>query len=400
MTIRRELFAVSGKGWRRTAAGTGALLLALATGACGSGTSAGAAQANSGQGAAGLAYAKSQVAKYSQPVSTIDAPPAIADPPEVTGKTVWYIPFGNKGDVLPGIGAAMSSALANVGVQTHVCDGNFVPTTVGQCMEEAATQGAAAVVTSYVDYSLIPTAFENLVSHHVPVLVGGEAPTDARSSDSSLAFLDLSAGSRLLGQLAADEATADSDGKAEVLLVRFADSSSTLQTSSASENEFKQRCPGCTVHAIDGQTAHLDKLASAVSAALVANPGTRYVIAPSDGWVPQVASGINSAGFGNKAKIIGSLAYVAGLQRINQGQSEVFDSGLSVSYQGWEFADGALRLMAGAKVPAGGTGILRVFTKSSVQGLTLTPASFRSGVWYGGADWQKEYLTAWGTTAK
>ena len=44
------------------------------------------------------------------------------------------------------------------------------------------------MVTGFVDYQLVPTAFNNLVAHHIPVLVAGETPDGGKTSTAQLGF--------------------------------------------------------------------------------------------------------------------------------------------------------------------------------------------------------------------
>ncbi|MDT4910521.1 MAG: hypothetical protein QOI69_3762, partial [Pseudonocardiales bacterium] len=47
-------------------------------------------------------------------------------------------------------------------------------------------------------------------------------------------------------------------------------------------------------------------------------------------------------------------------------------------------------------LPVNGLGIVRVFNKSNVGALTLTPDVYASNAWYGSDDFEQAFLTAWG----
>ena len=170
------------------------------------------ADASSASTDSGLAHAQAELTKYEATRNTFAEIAKIANVPNLKGKTVWYIPIGNSVPILSTIGTGMSAALATLGANVHVCDGNFLPTTIASCMNTAANQGADAVVTGFVDYALIPTAFNNLVSHHIPVLVGGEQPSGGRKTDKQLAFFDVSAEAQQAFKLMSDAVVADSKG--------------------------------------------------------------------------------------------------------------------------------------------------------------------------------------------
>lgn len=373
-------------------------LAALA--ACSSGSGAGSSSAASGSPSAtdGVAYARAQIAKYEQGVGATGLE-KIANMPDLQGKTVWYVPIGNSVPVLAAFGTAMQGALSHLGATTHICDGNFLPTAIANCLNEAATQGAAAVVTAFVDYSLIPTAYNNLVAHHIPVLVAGEAPSGGRTSNSQLAFYDTNAQTRGIGTIGVDAAIADTNGTAHILYVNLADSSSTQEATQGAKAEVAARCPGCTFQTVDMTTAKLSNLPSAISAELVSDPSINYVLNSDDTFVTQIIEGIRSAGAASRVKVISAAGDLAGLQRIRDKDLEVYDLGANTAMVGWYFADALLRQMAGETIPTPSVTGTKLFYAGNIQGLQLTPAAYSAGSWYGSAaTWQSAFLTAWGAS--
>lgn len=384
------------------AAVAAAALIALAACSSGAGSSTpassstpGNSSSSLGAAAAGLAYARTQVAEYTA-VAPAQPIPAVPMVPDLSGKTVWYIPLGNSIPIIADTGTSMADALSHLGAKVHVCDGNLLPTTIASCMNQAASQHADAVVTAFVDYSLIPAAFNNLVSHHIPVLVGGESPTGGKTSSSSLAFFSTTPPAALSQTLAADWVIADSDGKADVVALRLTDSSSAIAVSEAGEREFAAHCPGCTVHIVNMQTAELSNVASAVSSALVSDPGADYLLVVNDSAVDVAVSGVQSAGATNRVKVVTSGASPEGLQRVATGNHLSVDVGNSVVFQGWSFANGLIRLLASAAPTSQSTGTTRIFTKQNTQALTLTPQAYTTTAWFGGNSFEQQFLTAWG----
>lgn len=385
--------------------------LALLAGACGSSSSkSGATSASAGSGAtasatagsggsgsasSGLAYAKAQVAKYSGAVSN-PTPEAIANPASLKGKTIWYIPITNAVDSLAGIGTNMGTALSHVGATVHVCDGGGLPTTVSSCMTAAAQQGAAAVVTSYVDYAMVPTSFQALAAKNIPVLVASETPPPGVTSSKYLQFLDGSAQTNLFSTLMADVTIVDSGGKANVLVIKLTDSESTTLASNLEVAEFKKYCPGCTVHSISMQTATIQQMPAALSAALVANPGVDYVTVPVDAYLPPAEGAIRAAGFANKVKVITADGGLAGLQAVAAG-TVAYDPGSPVEYVGWQDANAVIRMLSGLSVGAEPAGPTLIFGPGNVKSLDLTPQNYLSMSWYGLSDsaFQAPYLAAW-----
>jgi ABC-type sugar transport system substrate-binding protein len=344
-----------------------------------------------------VAAAQRDLAKFTDEVSSYASLKPVSGLSALKGKTVWYVPIGSAVPILNSFGVGMKGALDKLGITLHVCDGKFLPTTIASCLNQAATQGADGVVTGYVDYKLVPTAFENLVSHHIPVLVAGEASDSGKPDSATLAFDDTTPSIEVLQRLADESVIADSAGKASVLFVGVTDSPQTLAGAAYSKKFFADNCPGCTFNEIDYNTASLSKVPSQVSAALISHPDTNYVLVELDAAAASAVSGIQSAGFTNKVKLASTNGGLDSLQRINAGQVQFVDVGLSATYLGWQFTDGIARMMVG-QLPVNGLGIVRVFNKSNVGDLTLTPEVYASNAWYGSDDFQKSFLTAWGVS--
>ncbi|MGI5232208.1 sugar ABC transporter substrate-binding protein [Actinoallomurus sp. CA-142502] len=374
-----------------------AVAIALLTACSGGGTTDSAAVAGGDSGAVGtgVAYAKAQLKKYEVTRDAYGTPVSVPKPPELHGKTVWYVPIGTGVPVLATIGTQMQNALGRLGASVHVCDGKFQPTTIADCMNTAATQGASAVVTGFVDYASAPSAFQSLVGKGIPVLVGGVPVTGGAKPGKNLGFFDPSGLTQQAFRLMSDAAIADSDGKAKALVVKLTDSSVTTKNNEVGIEELKQHCPKCEVTTVDTLTADMSRLGSAISAKLAANPDIDYLILPQDAFLQAALPGIQSAGFTNKLKVIAAGGTTAGLRALKAGQL-AYNVGQGAVYNGWGFADATVRLLAGAPIQPENDGAIRVFTKDNVGGLDLSDANYNGTAWYGGDRWQRDFLTAWG----
>lgn len=394
------------RAWALGVAVVGTALLAACSSAGGSSSSSPAGRsvgASSGSGtgsasgaaSAGVSYAKAQLAKYSGLSNTYGTPVPVSDVPDMHGKNIWYVPIGTGVPVLATIGDAMTTALGKLGATVHVCDGKFQPTTVASCMQTAVTQGADAVVTGFVDYNSEPSAYQSVIAKGIPVLVGGEAPPSGVAASKDLGFFNPAGLTHTAFKLMSDAAIADSNGTANVLVVRLTDSSDTIENSNAGITELRAHCPKCTVTTLDTMTANMSKLGSAISAKLSANPGINYLILPQDAFFEAALPGIQSAGFTSKLKVIAAGGTTAGLEAVKNGQI-AYDIGQGADYNGWGFADATVRLLAGAIIQPENEGAVRVFSKANVASLDLTNANYNGTVWYGGSQWQQDFLSAWG----
>jgi ribose transport system substrate-binding protein len=310
------------------------------------------------------------------------------------GKTVWWVPIGASIPTLAAMGSAMQSALSHVGVKLQTCDGKLLPTAIASCLSEASAQGAAGVVTAFIDYAAMPTSFNNLVAHHIPVLVAGEEPDGGKTSTTQLAFYPTRSADNEMQRLDIESAITDSAGKGKILYIGVTDSPETKEEAAYTKSFTAQHCPGCTFTEIDYNTAAINKLSSAVSAALLSNPDTTEVVCEVDACEPFAAQGIQTAGDRNKIKLFSANGNLSSLQQLTSGNLLTTDIGISATYYGWLFADGILRVLKGS-VPVASSTVERVFTKSNVSGLTLTPAAYATQAWYGSDAFQQQFLSAW-----
>ncbi len=357
-------------------------------------SSTGSAQAANSGGSA-VSAASAQVAQYTKVVNSYAAQQPLSGVSGLKGKTVWYIPIGASVPILAAFGTGIQAALAKVGITTHTCDGKFLPTDAAACVSQAETDGADGVVTGYIDYASMPTSFNSLVAHHIPVLVAGEAPDGGKTSSPQLAFYNAIGTLNLVQKLDMDAVIADSKGKANVLYLGVTDSPQTLDAANYGKAYLTAHCSGCTMNEITYNTASINKVPSQVSSALISHPSTTYVVDELDAAGQYTVQGIQSAGYTNKVKLAATNGALDSLQRINAGTLQFVDIGVSPAYVGWQFADGILTMMLG-HVPTVTPGVVRVFNKSTVQGLNLTPAEYTTNAWYGSNAYQQSFLTAWG----
>lgn len=383
----------------RATAGLGpvALLTVLATSACSGASSPAASGTSSAKSAAGISYAKAQVAKYSAvPATTTTAITTVTRTPALRGKTVWYVPVGGSVPIMQVAGSAMADALGHLGATVHTCNGNFLPTSIAQCLNEAADQGAAAVVTAYVDYNEVPAAYNNLVKQHIPVVLAGVDKPSGEAISSDLGFLSFDTVNAKTSRLMSDEVIANSSGHAAVLVVRLTDSAATIKDADEGIAELRQHCPGCAVYTLNTSTAHLSTLSSSVSAELTQHPSIDYAVALDDD-VSAVSAGVASAALTAKVKIISEEGETSVMQRVTSGTADVADVGFSPVSYGWAFADALVRLMSGDAIPQA-TALIRIFSQHNAGRLTITPAEYATTSWYGTSAFESAYLKAWGAS--
>jgi ribose transport system substrate-binding protein len=349
---------------------------------------------------AGIADAKAQLATWSGPITDWPEEPALTSPVDLAGKDVHIVALGDQIPVIHGVAVGIQDAMTEVGATTKICDGKFNPTAVADCLKAAGDQGADAVVSLFVDYAMAGNAFDALADTGVKVLVGGVEPSGGRQSDDGLAFYDNTARVDALYEAMSVSAAANGGADSEVLWLKLMDSTTTRSASDKGIAKFKQVCPTCGVATAEFTTANLDKLPSAVSAALVAHPDTNLLVVPVDSFVPPALQGVQSAGFGDKVDVISSSSDLAGLQRIKDGQ-QVSDLGTPVVYEGWKYANALMQLLAGDEVVAveAEDMVTRDFNAANVSDLELSTEAYFTPDWFGDDAFKQVFLTAWGVDA-
>jgi ribose transport system substrate-binding protein len=368
-------------------------LLAVSLAACGAGEGSDGASGDTSSD--DVTKARDIVATYEAAVTDYPAVSPFDGVAELRGKTVWYVPIGAAVPVLTATGTSMTEALGQAGVNVHVCDGKFVPTAVGACLQQAGTSGADAVVTSYVDYALAPAAFDALVAQKVPVLLAGAMPPDGITNTQMLSFDDTADGLAQSQELLANAVIADSAGAAHVLYLGVTDSPALKSGADHAEEFFGTACGGCTFTRVDYNTASLSKLTSQVSAELIKDPSIDYVLGEVDASGAATIAALQAAGRTDDVVFAATGGDLDAVQRIKDGQVQFTDVGTSPSFMGWRFADGVLRMLAG-ETPATTDVVLRVFTADNVGDLDLTPEAYSTNSWYGDDSYKDEFLGSWG----
>jgi ribose transport system substrate-binding protein len=346
---------------------------------------------------AGVEQAKTQLAAWAAPLTEYPDEPKLSAPVDMAGKTVHIVALGDQIPVIHGVAVGLQDALEQVGATGKICDGKFNPTAVADCLKTAGDQGADAVVSLFVDYAMAGTAFDALADKGVKVLVGGVEPSGGRESDDTLAFYDNTGRVDALYEAMSVSAVANGGPDAQILWLKLMDSTTTRSASDKGIAKAEELCPTCKVATAEFTTPNIDKLPSAVSAALVSHPDTELMVVPVDSFVPPALQGVQSAGFGDEVKVVSSSSDLAGLQRIKDGQ-QVSDLGTPVIYEGWKYANGLMQLMAGDEVVpvAPEDMVTRDFNADNVADLDLSTEAYFTPDWFGDDSFKQFFLTAWG----
>src|SRR5947209_13859462 len=265
----------------RTAAAAVLSLACLGLAACGGSSSAGnaAVAGTSGPGNDGVSAAAAAVAKYRPGASSTDDIPAIKGVDQLKGKTVMYMPIALTVPFFQAAIHGLTDSLGVEGVTLQTCDAKANPSAAAACLDQAVKQHVGAVVTDSVPKAFAAQAFAALEAAHIPVVTvdNGEGTPSATQ-----AYVGGPA-STLGARLTSDWVIADSQGKADVLLLEIIDSpASKGYVEEGALPEFKAKCSGCKVTVEKSTTSDLQNVPSLISTALVRDPNISYVYAEFD----------------------------------------------------------------------------------------------------------------------
>jgi ribose transport system substrate-binding protein len=384
---------------KRSLTAAGAAVVALVLAACGAGESGGtttsaAPSASGSSSAASPADAAAAIIDPLRAPITWPQPTALGKAVDVKGKTIWWVPIGDAVPVIHGFYEGFNQAVTAAGGTVKLCDGKFNPADIGNCLKQAGEQKADAVVTAFIDYAMLPAAFDGLTAAGVPVLVAGVPPTGDKTQTENFAFFDPSGQVKKMYETTSAAGIVNGGETPNGLWLRLLDSSLTTGASDAGVAAWKTLCPTCALATVDFTTANVDKLASAVSAALVQNPDINVVMVPVDSFVPPVTQALKTAGK-TDVKIVSTGGDVPNMQNVKAG-TQAGDLGTPVIYTGWSYANALFQLLVGDTVAPNDVLNNRFFDSTNIGDLTITPEAYLSNAWYGDDSYQAAYKTAWG----
>jgi ribose transport system substrate-binding protein len=390
--------------WKRWLAPGAAITAAAVLAACSSSSSStGSTAANSSAPASSAASSTSTasagVAKAQQMVTQLEATTtsypvptaAIKGVSALKGKTVYYIPLVQ---FIPGFvvtAATMKTALAKVGVNLQVCNGNGVPATVASCVQQATGAGAAGIITDAIPYGMAQNALNAAKAKGIPIIITDQIPPSGTTNSDSVTYVPgvVDQPSQIAWWI-----IANSDGKANAILAQESDSPSSIAYVQDSLSIYKQYCPGCTVTVKSITATTNSQLASDTSSNLLTNPNATYYYTEFEDSLDPTVQGIQQS---NKTDIALSVAggTVDGLGRLKSDSMVKAVVAVDQAYAGWALSDEILR-MATKAAPVTETFPSRLFTAQNIGSIQVTTAAQGSGAWFGDASYQTAFAQLWG----
>ena len=327
----------------------------------------GAPASASGSSAAGVKYADSVVAKYSQPPSSWKPAGGPINVASLKGESIWVVVIGESIPVVQEGDAGLQAAATLAGINLHICDAQLTPSGAAACISQAIDSHPNAIITNAIPISYDQPGFSAIESAGIP-LVYANSPALAAKGTDKVAFVPDS--TNFAGTLEADWTIADSGGKAHALVMEDTDAPITTQIlTKGFAPQFKQHCPDCTLKVVGVETTQFANLPPLTSTALAENPNVDYVVPTLDAMTQLTLQGVTTAGAVSRVKgVTGSGPAWQMIQAKNFIVADVESSQYLIA---WLEFDQALRMLLHAPVVQNEDQPWRIFTAKNVDGVTL-----------------------------
>ncbi len=344
--------------------------------------------------AAAVKAAEARFIEAQKAITKFDAPGPDFSVKGLAGKTVWYVVLDYSIPFFHVVGDVMKGALAKAGVGMSVCDGKGNPSSISQCMLQAIGAGAGAIIADGPSPAIIGSQMAEAKAAGIPVIIGDNLDPDSPIPPGASAVVANSASKE--GEWFGDAVLTLGKGKASILVVSTLDVAQGELLAKGPVDAVKSVCDTCTAEVVNVPIAKwATDLQATVQAKLVANPNISYVVVNFDSMTPFIRPALA----GTDIKIITQNANVAQMKDLAEGKDVVVEIGSDMGWQGWAFADQALRLMAG-EPPVTHWIPLRLFTQDNVKGLTIDEKTAGTQEWYGGPELEtlmtEGFLKMWG----
>jgi len=391
--------------WKRWLAPGAAITAAAVLAACsssGSSSTTSSAPASSpaassaasatGGSSAGVTKAQQMVTQLEATTTSYPVPTAsISGASSLKGKTVYYIPLVQ---FIPGFvvtAATMKTALAKLGVNLQVCNGNAQPSAIASCVGQAAGAGAAGIILDSIPFGMAENALNAATAKHIPIVIADQYPPSGTTNTDSVTYVPgvVDQPTQIAWWMIADSA-----GKANAIIAEEADSPSSIQYVTNSMSVYKQYCSGCTITVKQITAATTALIASATSSNLLANPNATYYYTEFEDSLQPTIQGLQQS---NKTSIQLSVAggSVDGLGLLAGNSQVKAVVTVDQAYAGWALSDEILR-MATKTAPVTETFPSRLFTKQNIGTIQVTTADQASGAWFGDTSYQSTFEKLWG----
>lgn len=397
--------------WRRWAtlrsalSAAGAVVVALAVGACGGSgdDSKGGSSASSGsdsalvneakriekQATTGLVYSKTDSPQPSdiEPYGEWRGPTSA--PPIKPNASVQVIACTKQSPACLQAATAAQAAGKILGWKVSVIDGAGTPQGFARAFDTAFSRTPDAIIGIAVPTAAVTNKLKQARSKGiVTVAVGDVRPADGQGYDAYVGFR-----MPVMEALLAYAEIARTNGKSNSLVVTDPGFPSLIQAMGAYSEVMKQ-CSGCKTKTVKWQitdAADPTKVDKIISSALATNPDATTITLPYGIGLPAVVQAVRQAGKADDVTILAKDADPVGLQAVAEG-GVLWNAGASAGWAGYAAMDQVVRGLA--KKPylddsEIGLGVF-IFSKETA------PKDGNLDSWPGMVDYAEHYREVWG----
>lgn len=369
---------------------------AITLSACGSSSSSesGAAKASSsgassGTGSSPLDAARTFVAPFLKPATSINISAALPQAPPQHKKVFWL--EGSIADIQT-ITKGFRPAVAALGWELHVLTYDpSNPQQANSVMQQAVDQGADFISISGLPSAAFQQALGNANAKGIPVFDAFSTNDVQGKGNGIYTEVGGPAQVQLFGKIVADYEATDSNGSAHVVFFNIPDFPILVTLQKAAQAELQSSCPSCT---FDVQNVTINDLTSGalpqiVASYLQSHPDTTYAHFAIGAMATGVSKTLATAGLGSKVKIVGSDAALANLQGLLDGTENAW-AGLPRQMSAWYLVDAMARFSEGMDLTVDQKALIptQLFTKATApnppaeyDGPSDYPAQFRA-LWH------------------
>ncbi|GAA1018883.1 hypothetical protein Aple_025550 [Acrocarpospora pleiomorpha] len=323
------------------------------------------------------------------PVDEVDGPTEKFTPP--TGKHILIMPCGSAGQGCVNEAEEEKRVAESLGWTVDMIDGKLDPTVWNQTVKQAVASGIDGIVAVSADPNLFGDAMESVAAKDVPFVLTQQTPGD---DDVEGVDTYIAPDPKVGGADVAEWITADSGGKAHVLLLDVPGFTNVQQRTAAIAEKLDSDCGDCVVYKADITAATMGtSLAPLVTTQLQQHPDINYIWGSDDCCVSFMQQGIQQAGKTGSVKLMSMTGYPQQMTQIKTGEM-AFELASPTPYSAWLAIDSLARLMAGQ--PAEKFWVLpqRIWTAENIG--AAPEEAFEQG-WDIEFDYQSMFRELWGT---
>lgn len=288
------------------------------------------------------------IAQYSKAPEFVPPGPAV-ETAELKGKTIAIVAIDLRVPTIADVAAAAKTAADLVGVKTTVFDAKSQATLMQQGMQQAIDNNADAIISDGLVMQVVADQIKQAKNKGIPTVDVVNSPpaadTPGQGSDPNV-FGNVSPDADLGGQLIAAAAIANTDGKANALVMNTSELTAAPAIVGAIEKTIKS-CDTCklvdtTDTALNDWSTQIPGLAATQIRTV---PDINFILPIYDAMGIFATTGVQQAAATGKVRVASQDGSPAALALVKQGDVFVADVAKSSSWAAWAAVDQAMRGM-------------------------------------------------------